>query len=89
MLRDATRAAQVAAIARTVLFRRVRSVLVRPHEHGPVATTLKFDYEIRPSDETASASCHQARVDKEMLDLALHIINTRRAGFSRDIRRPV
>jgi len=39
--------AQVAAVARTVLFRRVRSVLIRAHGDGLIAHTLNFDYEVR------------------------------------------
>lgn len=50
-LREAMRAASVAAIARTVLFRRVRSVLIRAHADGLIATTLKFDYEVRSSED--------------------------------------
>ena len=42
-LREAMRAASV-AVARTVLFRRVRSVLVRAHADGLIATTLKPDF---------------------------------------------
>ncbi|TCR64347.1 Ku protein [Rhizobium sp. BK376] len=42
--RDGMKKANVAAIARTVLFRRMRTVLIRPHGQGLVATTLNFDY---------------------------------------------
>src|SRR6266513_557067 len=45
LIRDAMAAPDVAAIARTVLFRRVRSVLVRAHGDGLIAQTLNFDYE--------------------------------------------
>jgi hypothetical protein len=44
-------AAEVAAIARTVLFRRVRSVLIRAHGQGLIANTLNFDYEVRSAEE--------------------------------------
>lgn len=79
-LRNAMRAAGVAAVARAVLFRRVRSVLVRAHGKGLIATTLKFDYEVRSPDE-AFRDLPEAEVDKEMLDLALHIIKTKRGRF--------
>jgi len=45
LIRDRMAAPDVAAIARTVLFRRVRSVLVRAHGDGLIAQTLNFDYE--------------------------------------------
>ena len=48
-LRDGMRESKVAAIARTVLFRRMRTVLIRPHGKGLIATTLNYDYEVRSS----------------------------------------
>ena len=49
LLRDGMRQAKVAALARTVLFRRLRTVLIRPHGNGLIGTTLNFDYEVRSS----------------------------------------
>ncbi|MBV8779303.1 MAG: Ku protein [Alphaproteobacteria bacterium] len=80
LLRDALREAEAAAIARTVLFRRVRSLLIRAHGAGMIATTLNFDYEIRSSDE-AFAELPEVKADKEMLDLARHIIRTKAGRF--------
>jgi non-homologous end joining protein Ku len=34
-----------------VLFRRVRSVLIRAHGEGLIAHTLNFDYEVRSAEE--------------------------------------
>ena len=51
LVRDGMRAKQVAALARTVLFRRVRTLLIRPHEDGLIATTLHFDYEVRSAED--------------------------------------
>jgi DNA end-binding protein Ku len=51
LIRDAMTAAEVAAIARTVLFRRVRSVLIRVHGQGLIANTLNCDYEVRSAEE--------------------------------------
>ena len=59
----------VAAIARTVLFRRVRSVLIRAHGDGLIAHTLNFDYEVRSAEE-AFSELPDANADDEMLDLA-------------------
>jgi DNA end-binding protein Ku len=41
-IRDALAATEVVAIARTVLFRRVRSILIRAHDGGLIAHTLQF-----------------------------------------------
>jgi DNA end-binding protein Ku len=43
LMRDGIAKAKVAAVARTVLFRRVRSVLIRAHGVGLIAHTLNFD----------------------------------------------
>ena len=50
-IRDALLKTETTAIARTVLFRRMRTVLIRAHGAGLIATTLNFDYEVRSSEE--------------------------------------
>lgn len=80
LLRDAMRKANVAGLARTVLFRRLRTVLIRPHGEGLIGTTLNFDYEIRSSEE-AFADVPRLKIDKEMLELAKHIIKTKSGNF--------
>ena len=79
-LRDAMRKANVTAIARTVLFRRMRTVLIRAHGRGLIATTLNFDYEVRSSKEAFKA-VPQIKVEGEMLELAKHIIGTKKGDF--------
>jgi DNA end-binding protein Ku len=78
--RDALTAADVVAIARTVLFRRVRSVLIRAHGGGLIAHTLNFDYEVRSAKE-AFTEVPDAKADDEMLELALHIIKKKAGRF--------
>jgi len=70
----------VAAIARAVLFRRERSVLLRADGPGLIATTLKFDYELRAAD-APDAKNAAPKIPREMLDLAQHIIDTKRGHF--------
>jgi DNA end-binding protein Ku len=79
-LRDGMRKSKVAAIARTVLFRRMRSVLIRPHGNGLIATTLNYDYEVRSSAK-AFQDMPKIKVEGEMLDLAKHIIGTKKGEF--------
>jgi DNA end-binding protein Ku len=79
-IRDALSKANMAAIARTVLFRRMRTVLIRPHGKGLIATTLNFDYEVRSSKD-AFKSVAKVKVEGEMLDLAKHIIDTKIGDF--------
>ncbi|MFK0334246.1 Ku protein [Rhizobium sp. NPDC090275] len=79
-IRDALASTRVVAIARTVLFRRMRTVLIRPHGRGLIATTLNFDYEVRSSKE-AFKGVAKVKVENEMLDLAKHIIDTKIGDF--------
>jgi DNA end-binding protein Ku len=80
LLRDGMRQAKVAALARTVLFRRLRTVLIRPHGKGLIGTTLNFDYEVR-SAKDAFDDVPALKIEGEMLDLAKHIINTKKGSF--------
>ncbi len=80
LLRDGMKKAKVAAIAHTVLFRRVRTVLIRPHGKGLIATTLNFDYEVR-SSEDAFEQLPDLKIEGEMLQLAEHIIGTKKGSF--------
>lgn len=80
LLRDGMKKAKVAAIARTVLFRRLRTVLIRAHGKGLVVSTLNFDYEVRSSDE-AFEELPDLKIEGEMLDLAEHIIGTKKGSF--------
>lgn len=79
-LRDGMKKSNVAAIARAVLFRRVRSVLIRPRGKGLVATTLSYDYEVR-SSKKAFEEVPKLKIEGEMLDLAKHIISTKKGEF--------
>lgn len=80
LLRDGMRQAKVAALARTVLFRRLRTMLIRPHGKGLIGTTLNFDYEVRSAKE-AFDDIPEMKIEGEMLDLAKHIINTKKGTF--------
>ncbi|PYE26530.1 Ku protein [Rhizobium sp. PP-CC-3A-592] len=70
----------VAAIAEAILFRRNRTVLIRPQDDTLIATTLNFDYEVR-SVKTAFKSIPEIEFDEEMLELAGHIIGTKSGTF--------
>lgn len=80
LLRDGMKKAKVAAIAQTVLFRRMRTVLVRAHGKGLIATTLNFDYEVRSARE-AFEDMPEMKIKGEMLELAQHIIGTKKGTF--------
>ncbi|UHS63603.1 Ku protein [Agrobacterium vaccinii] len=80
LLRDGMKKAEVAAIARTVLFRRLRTVLIRPHGKGLIASTLNFDYEVRSSQE-AFEDLPDIKSDPELLEIAELIITKKKGSF--------
>ncbi|MET0748084.1 MAG: Ku protein [Rhizobium sp.] len=71
---------KVAALAHAVLFRRYRTLLIRPYEKGLIATMLNFDYEVRSQTE-AFEEIPEVKVTGEMLELASHIIDTKKGRF--------
>jgi DNA end-binding protein Ku len=80
VLREGMRARKVVAIARAVLFRRMRTLLLRVDDKGMIATTLSFDYEVR-SPAQAFEDIPATKLPAEMLDLAKHIIKTKKGKF--------
>jgi DNA end-binding protein Ku len=80
LVREGMRAAKAAAVAEAVLFRRARTLLIRPYDKGLAATTLNFDYEVRSAEQVFSA-VPAKKITGEMLDLAIHIINTKQGAF--------
>ncbi|PXA97819.1 Ku protein [Nostoc sp. 3335mG] len=80
LIREALRKQKAAAIAHTVLFRRLRPVLIRAHRKGLIATTLNFDYEVRSSKQAFKDIPHR-KIDPEMLQLAEHILSTKSGKF--------
>ena len=80
LIRKALEEKNVVALARTVLFRRLRTLLIRPSEEGMIATTLNYDYEVRSAEEVF-ADIPDFKIEGEMLDLARHIISTKKGKF--------
>nr|WP_111298537.1 Ku protein [Paracoccus saliphilus] len=80
LVREGMRKKKVAALARAVLFRRVRTVMLRVQGLGLVAHTLNFDYEVRSAEE-AFEDLPDLEIEGEMLDLAKHIIDTKSGKF--------
>ena len=83
LIREALRNQKTAAIAHTVLFRRLRPVLIRAHQKGLIATTLNFDYEVRSSAD-AFSDIKKRKIEPEMLKLAQHILKTKAGKFDPD-----
>lgn len=80
LIRDGLKKKKMAAIAETVLFRRVRTLLIRPYDKGMIASTLNFNYEVRSAEE-AFEDAPKLEIKCEMLELAAHIIDTKMGKF--------
>jgi DNA end-binding protein Ku len=80
LVREGMRAAKAAAVAKAVLFRRARTVLLRPFGSGLAASTLNYDYEVRSAAKAFSRISAKATTGA-MLDLAVNIIKTKRGAF--------
>ncbi|MGW9333415.1 non-homologous end joining protein Ku [Bosea sp. NPDC055594] len=80
VIREALRASKVGALAHAVLFRRYRTLMIRAQGLGLIAHTLNFDYEVRSAAE-AFDEIPKLKIGKEMLELAKHIIATKKGEF--------
>lgn len=80
VLCEGMRQAHVAALGRVVLFRRVRTLLLRANGPGLAAHTLNFDYEVRSASD-AFDDLPEIKIEGEMLELAKHIIRTKEGSF--------
>jgi DNA end-binding protein Ku len=80
LIREGMHRKKVAAVAQAVLFRRVRTLLIRAYDKGLVGTTLNFDYQVRSAKE-AFKDVPAKKISVEMMELAKHIIKTKIGKF--------
>jgi DNA end-binding protein Ku len=80
VIRDAMKEKGKAGIARVVISRRERMVLLEPLGKGIMATMLRYPYEVR-GEQPYFEDIPELDIPKEMRDLAGHIIETKSADF--------
>ena len=80
VIRDAMREKGRAGIARVVIARRERIVLLEPLGKGILGTVLRYPYEVR-GEEAYFEDIPDLNLPAEMRDLAGHIIETKAADF--------
>jgi DNA end-binding protein Ku len=80
VIRDAMRDRAKAGVARVVISRRERMLLLEPLGKGIMATVLRYPYEVR-GEEAYFEDIPDLNLPKEMRDLASHIIETKAADF--------
>jgi DNA end-binding protein Ku len=81
VIREAMRQRGVAGIARVALHGRERLILLEPRANGIMGTTLHHNYEVR-SDSVYFDDIPDLEIGEELLDLASHIIETKKASFN-------
>ncbi|MEW6438381.1 MAG: Ku protein [Pseudomonadota bacterium] len=81
VIREAMRKSGMVGLARVVLSGRERIVMIEPRDNGLLATTLHYKYEVR-DEKPYFESIPDLKLSKEMLDLAAHIIETKRGKFN-------
>jgi DNA end-binding protein Ku len=81
VIRESMSDSGMVGIARVVLFRRERIVMLEPRDRGMVATTLRYANEVHAADAYFEEIPDQ-RVPGEMADLAKHIIGRMTGEFT-------
>jgi DNA end-binding protein Ku len=80
VIREAMREEGLVGIARVVLYRRERLLMLSPRGKGIVATTLRYNNEVRAAQNYFD-DIPAVNISKDMLDLAKHILKTKKAAF--------
>ncbi len=80
VIRDAMRESKMVGLGRVVLYRRERVVMLEPRDKGIVATTLRYANEVRNAADYFD-DIPDLKLPKEMLQLAQHIIETKKSEF--------
>src|SRR5690606_22268046 len=81
VIREAMAVKKKAGLARIVLYRRERPVVIEPLGKGMVLTTLRYDSTVRQPD-TVFDEIKTVKTDKEMIELAEHIIDKKATTFA-------
>jgi DNA end-binding protein Ku len=80
VIRDAMRGKGMVALARVVLAKRERVIMLQPWDKGLMGTTLRYPYELRDPKEYFD-DLPSVKVAPDMLKLAQHILETKEADF--------
>jgi DNA end-binding protein Ku len=80
VIREAMRGKGMVALARIVLAKRERVIMIQPWDKGLMGTTLRYPYEIRDTKEYFE-DIPNIKVAPDMLKLAEHILKAKEADF--------
>jgi DNA end-binding protein Ku len=80
VIRDAMREKSLVGLARAVLYRRERLLMLSPREKGIAATVLRYKNEVQDAADYFD-DIPDVKVPKDMLQLAGHILETKKTKF--------
>jgi DNA end-binding protein Ku len=80
VIRDAMQKENMVGLARVVLNRRERILMIEPRGRGLLATTLHYKNEVR-KDAVYFEDIPDIKITPDMLELAVHIVGTKTAHF--------
>jgi DNA end-binding protein Ku len=80
VIRDAMRDKKMSGLARIVLYRRERPVVIEPLERGMLLTTLRYDKTVRKAGDVFDG-LKPVKIDKDMIELASDIIDRKKMKF--------
>jgi len=80
VIREAIRKEGMVALGKVVFTSREHVIALEPREKGMVGVTLRYPYEVRQPEEYFD-TIDDEKVPKDMLDLAIHIVDTKRGKF--------
>jgi DNA end-binding protein Ku len=80
VIREAMREEGLVGVARVVIYRRERLLMLQPRDKGIVATVLRYKKEVRDWHEYFD-DIPDVKVSKDMIELAKHILETKKGKF--------
>ena len=80
VIREAIRKEGMVALGKVVFTSREHIIALEARGKGMVGMTLRYPYEVRAEDEYFD-SIEDEKIPKDMLDLAIHIVNTKIGHF--------
>jgi len=80
LIREAIRKEGMVALGKVVFTSREHIIALEARGKGMVGLTLRYPYEVRKEDEYFD-SVEDEKIPKDMLDLAIHIVETKTGHF--------
>lgn len=80
VIREAVRKEEMVALGKVVLTSREHIIMLEPRDNGMMGVTLRYPYEVRAAKEYFD-EIKEEKVPKDMLDLAVHIVDTKKGSF--------